>query len=241
MSDILYIVMPAYNEEANIERVVRDWYPHIAYKSRGSKLVIADEGSTDRTREILTALKEEMPRLEILTGTDKLHGPKCIALYDYAIKNGADYVFQTDSDGQTEPDEFPAFWHHRHEYEVILGNRTERGDGKIRHFVEKVVICLLYIFFRVRVPDANVPFRLMETACLKKYLYRLPKDYFLPNIMLTTFFKYYGHHVGYKRISFRPRGGGKNSINLIKIVKVGIQAFADFYAFSRMLKKEKEG
>ena len=43
MSDILYIVMPAYNEEANIERVVREWYPHIAYKPAGSKLVIADE------------------------------------------------------------------------------------------------------------------------------------------------------------------------------------------------------
>lgn len=38
------------------------------------------------------------------------HGPKHIALYDYAIRKGADYIFQTDSDGQTSPDEFEALY-----------------------------------------------------------------------------------------------------------------------------------
>lgn len=98
--DSLYIVMPAYNEEENIESVVKQWYPILEGKSENSRLVVADSGSTDHTHEILLKLKtEKYPRLEILATTNRYHGPKVIALYDYAIKNNVDYIFQTDSDG----------------------------------------------------------------------------------------------------------------------------------------------
>lgn len=99
--DSIYVVMPAYNEEENIEAVVRQWYPVLEMAGEQSRLVIADNGSKDATHEILMKLKESMPQLEILEKTDRYHGPKVIALYKYAIKNGADYIFQTDSDGQT--------------------------------------------------------------------------------------------------------------------------------------------
>ena len=101
--DSLYIVMPAYNEEANILSVVDSWYGVLADKSPDSRLVVADSGSVDATHNILLKYKQNHPQLEILEKTEKQHGPKVIALYDYAIKQGADYIFQTDSDGQTSP------------------------------------------------------------------------------------------------------------------------------------------
>ena len=99
--------------------------------------------------------------------------------------------------------------------------------------MEKVVTWLLFIFFRVRVPDANVPFRLMESSTLKRFLYRIPKDYFLPNIILTAYFKRFGCVVAYKRISFNGRSAGTNSISMLKIVKVGIRALKDFAMFAK--------
>ena len=111
--DSLYIVMPAYNEEENIREVVKGWYPLLEGKSKSSRLVIADSGSTDSTHQILLELRKAYPKLELLEDTDRQHGPKLIALYNYAIQKGADYVFQTDSDGQTEPGEFAAFWKRR--------------------------------------------------------------------------------------------------------------------------------
>ena len=51
--DKLYIVMPAYNEEANIIDVVREWYPILEGKNEESRLVIADGGSKDNTLNIL--------------------------------------------------------------------------------------------------------------------------------------------------------------------------------------------
>ena len=43
--------------------------------------------------------------------------------YHYALEQGADYVFQTDSDGQTLPEEFWPFWEQRKEYDMLIGNR----------------------------------------------------------------------------------------------------------------------
>ncbi|MGN0482358.1 MAG: glycosyltransferase family 2 protein [Lachnospiraceae bacterium] len=232
--DSLFIVMPAYNEEENVETVVKQWYHVLEGKSEESRLVIADSGSTDRTHEILEKLKEgEYPQLDILSDTGKQHGPKVIALYDYAIKKGADYIFQTDSDGQTNPNEFDAFWQLRNQYDGIFGNRTVRGDGQSRAFVEKVVCLLVKLFFGVKVPDANAPFRLMKTDVVKKYLYKMQLDYNLPNIMMTTYFVYNHEKTLFQPITFKPRQGGVNSINIPKIVKIGWKALSDF----RILKK----
>ena len=231
--DSLYVVMPAYNEEANIEETIKAWYGILDGKADNSRLIIADSGSLDATHEILMRLKNDYPKLEILTDSDKQHGPKVIALYDCAIKNGIDYIFQTDSDGQTDPDEFSQFWDLRSEYDGIFGNRTVRGDGKSRAFVEKVVCTLIKMFFGVKVPDANAPFRLMKTEVVKKYLYKMRPDYNLPNIMMTTYFVYNKEKVKFIPISFKPRQGGVNSINIPKIIKIGWKALGDF----RELKK----
>lgn len=232
--DKLYIVMPAYNEEENIEDVVKEWYPVLDGKHEESRLVIADSGSTDATHEKLRDLQAVYPKLEILSNTQKQHGPKVIALYDYAIhKGGVDFIFQTDSDGQTTADEFKKFWTERNAYDAVLGCRSQRGDGKQRAFVEKVVCFLLKIYFGVHVPDANAPFRLMKTELVAKYLDRLAPDYNLPNIMMTTFFSYYNEKVDFKEISFRPRQGGKNSINIPKICKIGWKALKDFGKFKK--------
>lgn len=235
--ETLYIVMPAYNEEENIKEVVKQWYPILEDKSDDSRLVIADSGSKDKTHEILMEMKNnEFPKIEILSHTNQYHGPKVIALYDYAIKNGADYIFQTDSDRQTNPDEFDAFWNERATYDGIFGNRTVREDGKDRAFVEHTVCTLLKLYFGVNVPDANAPFRLMKAEIVRKYLYRMPPEYNLPNIMMTTYFAYYNENINFKEISFKPRQAGVNSVNIPRIVKIGWNALGDFKKFKKSMK-----
>lgn len=234
--DSLYIVMPAYNEEANIKEVVEQWYPLLNGKDEKSRLVIADSGSQDMTHNILVTLQKKYPKLYILETINQYHGPKLIALYDYAVQNNIDYVFQTDSDGQTNPKEFDKFWEMREHYDGIFGNRVVRGDGNERAFVEKVVCILLRIYFGVKVPDANAPFRLMKCDVVKKYLYKMPDIYDLPNVMMTTYYAFYKERMLFEEISFRPRNAGKNSINFFKIIKIGIKALGDFYRLKREMK-----
>lgn len=233
--DSIFVVMPAYNEQENIETVVKQWYSVLEGKSSDSRLVVADSGSTDNTHKILKKLQSSYPQLELLQHTQKQHGPKVLALYRYAIKNRADYIFQTDSDGQTDPGEFEQFWELRKRYDIVVGKRTVRGDGRSRAFIEHVVCFLLKIFFGVDIPDANAPFRLMKSSVVQKYLDKLPQDYNIPNIMLTTYFAYYKEKMVFKEISFRPRQKGKNSINICKIIQIGWKAIGDFKKLRREL------
>lgn len=229
--------MPAYNEGKNIRETVSSWIKVLEGKSGKSRLVVADSGSTDDTHKILLELKKKYKKLEILGGTNKLHGPKVLALYDYAIKRGADYVFQTDSDGQTNPKEFAKFWRQREEYDVILGHRSKRGDGRIRGLVERVVCLLLQLFFDVRVPDANAPFRIMKSSIIEKYYNQIPREYELPNILLTAYFVRFGERVKFEEISFKPRGRGTNSINLKKIFRIGRESLVVFARFRRDMRR----
>lgn len=233
--DDIYLVMPAYNEAENIIDVVDSWYAVLEGKGENSRFVVADSGSTDATHEILVQLQQKYPRLVILSDTRKEHGPKVIALYHYAAKNGADYIFQTDSDGQTDPDEFHKFWKLRNKYDAVIGKRVSRGDGKTRTVVEKVLCILLYFYYRVRIPDANAPFRLMKSELVEKYLEKLPTNYDLPNVMLTTFFVYFKERVKFVNITFAARQGGVNSVNMMRIVKTGWKSLSDFYKIRKNL------
>lgn len=234
--DSLYIVMPAYNEEENIRKVVQAWYPLLEGKSGDSRLVVADSGSSDQTHQILLKLQETCPQLEILEDSDRQHGPKILALYRYAVEHQIDYIFQTDSDGQTDPEEFAAFWELRKTYDAVLGKRGIRGDGRVRAYVERVVCLLLRLYFGVKVPDANAPFRLMRSDIVAKYLDDLPDDYHLPNIIFTMYFVKYQEKVLFQEISFRSRQGGKNSVNILKIIKTGCRALGDFSRFRKTIK-----
>lgn len=227
----LFVVIPAYNEEENIERCVEDWYPVVEnHNDDGeSRLVIVNDGSRDHTFEKLKDLAESRPLLVPVTKENGGHGSAVLHGYRYAIEDGAEWIFQTDSDGQTDPAEFEAFWEKRNDYDAIIGKRIVRGDGKDRKFVENVVCFLLRTIFGIRVEDANAPFRLMRAELVGKYIGKLPQDFNLPNIMLTTYFVYFKEKVLFLPITFKPRQKGTNSINPKKIIKIGWKAVGDFW------------
>ena len=153
--------------------------------------------------------------------------------------NGADYIYQTDSDGQTDPAEFEKFWQIREGYDAIFGNRTSRGDGFSRAVVEKVLCAVLWTYFHVSVPDANAPFRLMKADYVAEYLPLMPQNYNLPNALLTAFGAYFHRKIRFIPISFKPRQGGTNSINIRKIVKIGRQALHDFREIQKAVAKKR--
>ena len=189
--DTIYFVLPAYNEEANIEDVIKQWHPvceKINAEGHVAKLVIANDGSKDKTFAIMQKLQTKFPLLKPLDKQNSGHGPSIQAGYKYAVAEGADYIFQTDSDGQTEPSEFPEFWENRRKYEMIIGYRKDRGDGFGRLVVTRVLRLLIFLTFHVYVKDANTPFRLMKASVLEKELKYVPRDYFLTNVLISVIF-----------------------------------------------------
>lgn len=228
MADRLFIVIPAYNEQDNIKQVVEDWYPIVDRYGTDSRLVVIDDGSRDDTFAILRKMSEKMPKLTALTKKNGGHGATILFGYKYALENGADYIFQTDSDGQTLPSEFETFWVSRNKYDITIGYRNRRRDGLSRIFVTRILRLVVHLCFRVYVLDPNTPYRIMSAATLKENLKYVPDDFFLTNVALSAIYKKRRQKVHFIPITFRARQGGVNSINLVKIFKIGLSSISSF-------------
>lgn len=234
--DKLYIVIPSYNEVDTIEEVIKDWYEVVKKVSKESRLVIFDGKSKDGTDKVIKKMCKKMPQL-VFESREKIgHGPTVHLAYKYAIDKGANYIFQTDADGQTVADEFWQFWEERNNYDAIIGHRNHRKDGISRIIVTKTLKLVLILIFGISVTDANTPFRLMNVKVLKKYIDKIPSKFNLPNVMLTVMFLKKKEKVKFIPITFKDRQGGDNKINLKSITKIGIQAVKDFKEMKKLLK-----
>lgn len=244
--DILYIVIPAYNEAANIKMVIEEWYPIVEkYNGNGnSRLLVIDDGSKDETYQIMQKCAESRPLLLAVTKANGGHGATVLHGYHMALEQGADYIFQTDSDGQTLPQEFHEFWKRRKHYDMVIGYRKGRKDGFSRIVVTKVLKAVILVCFHVNVKDANTPFRLMRAETLWHYIGEIPKEFNLSNVLISVIYEKNKVKTRYLPITFRPRQGGKNSINIKSITKIGWKAILDFWKINRVLdiykKKDKE-
>ena len=83
--------------------------------------------------------------------------------------------------------------------------------------------------------DANTPYRLMKACELKEVLAQIPEGFYLSNVLMTVLYEKKRLGVYYYPITFRPRQGGKNSINMKKIMKIGKNAWADFRRINRTI------
>jgi glycosyltransferase involved in cell wall biosynthesis len=237
MKEKLYIVIPAYNESANIERIVTEWHPIVKKIGNGSKLVIIDDGSKDETYAILKQLQQKYKLLDCVKKKNSGHGATVLFGYKYALKEKADYIFQTDSDGQTDPAEFWQFWEKRNKYDAIIGHRNHRQDGLSRVIVTRVLRFVIRLKFGVKVTDANTPFRLMTAKSLRENIRYVPDGFNLSNVILSVIYAKRKQKIVFIPITFRPRQGGKNSINVPKIFGIAKRALKDFSEINKTLKQ----
>ncbi len=239
VKEVICFVLPAYNEEENIKKVIAQWHPiceQINAEGNEAHLVIANDGSKDKTFAIMQSLQSKYPLLKPLDKENSGHGSTVLYLYHYAINNNADYIFQTDSDGQTLPDEFWQMWENRDKYDFQIGTRGGRQDGASRVFVTKTLRLVVWLMFHVWVKDANTPFRLLKADKLKPVLDIIPQDYNLTNVAVSAIAVRKQYNIGWYPITFRPRQGGVNSINMKRIFKIGFKALIDFRTINRNLR-----
>jgi hypothetical protein len=94
---------------------------------------------------------------------------------------------------------------------------------------------VIFLFFHVAIEDANTPFRLMEANYLRECITLVPEDYFLSNVLLSVIYTKKKAHMRFVPITFRPRQGGVNSINIPRIIGIGLDAIQDFIRLNRQI------
>lgn len=232
-TESVFIVMPAYNEEANIEDVIKSWHAVVQQINASAKLVIFDDGSKDNTYQTMLSLQTQYPQLIPIKKTNSGHGPTCLFAYQYAIEQQADYIFQTDSDGQTSPDDFWKFYDNRKNYDFVIGYRNNREDGFFRKITSLVLKLSIFFIYGIWAKDSNTPFRMLNAKKLAPLLPKIPNNFFLANVLLVILIIKYKkslqHTLLWLPIQFKERAKGENSINYLNIFKIGMGSIQSFY------------
>ena len=230
MAARLIVVMPAYNEAACIEEVCREWLS-VLDSLPESRLLVINDGSTDRTGEILAELARIQPALGVVHQANAGHGAAVLHGYRKALELGGAWVLQVDSDGQLDPRDLSRLWACTGEARFLLGCRMARCDPWLRRALSAALRLLIRILFGVRLRDPNVPFRLMEARYLAELLARLPEGVFAPNVLLAILAARRGADFREVPVSHRPRRAGPGSLRGLKFVRVLPRCLRELLAF----------
>ena len=224
----LLIIIPAYNEEEVIENVIKDWLKlqlDIDYK-----LLIINDGSKDRTSEIIDNISQNNKKIIKIDKDNSGHGNTIIFGYNYAIENNYDLVFQTDSDNQFTPNDFERlFLQLDEETDLILGIRKKRNDGFIRVILSKLFLrFFILIIFGKLIHDPNVPYRLISRKFLRNFLNSLKNNsYLAPNILMSI----YANKVKMIDVSHYKRTTGSLTWSPIKLLIFCFNLFIEIIRF----------
>jgi dolichol-phosphate mannosyltransferase len=214
----LMIVMPVYNEQASVRKVVMEWFQEIENWTESFVFLAIDDGSTDQSLDVLKRLQSQLgSRMEVLSRENRGHGQSCLQGYRQALSQGIPWIMQIDSDGQCDPQYFFRLWRLRKEKDIIYGRRASRDDGWRRVVASHILRFTLLVTCGVYCTDANVPYRLIRTETLKDHINRIPPDFFLANVALSVLLRRdYRVRESKIRIHFRERYGGEPSVALGK-------------------------
>ena len=108
------VCIPAYNEEAHIQEVIKKSLPHV------DKVIVCDDGSTDNTAK----LAKDAGAI-VISQKNQGYGASIITLFNYARKENAQIMITLDGDGQHNPEQIPLLTNAitTHNVDVAIGSR----------------------------------------------------------------------------------------------------------------------
>ncbi|MGG7666390.1 glycosyltransferase family 2 protein [Dyadobacter sp. BHUBP1] len=234
MSYLLSIVMPAYNEQDCIEKVVYNWTSFLKTKfpNDNTTLIVINDGSKDNTKVLLDELDKKIDNLTVVHQKNGGHGNAVVNGYRKALELGSEYVFQTDSDDQFVSEDFDKLWDKRSQSQFILGYRQVRHDAGVRLFITKFLRGTISAVYGTFIMDSNIPFRLIKGTFLQKLMNQLPNpEPFAPNIFLAVMAKKSGQQLFDIPITHKDRETGTVSIVKWNLWKVCIRSFKELLRF----------
>jgi glycosyltransferase involved in cell wall biosynthesis len=167
-ADPVSIVMVAFNEARTIEAEVVGFHEAIVQKLPGSELIVAEDGSTDGTTEIL---QELAVRIGVIHETGPERKGYKRAFLDAIFRARNPFVFFSDTGGKHDPDDFWKLYALRNDYDLIVGRKTGRRDQRYRRLLTWSYNWILRTYFGVDgVYDADSGFRLFNRAMVDRVL-----------------------------------------------------------------------
>ena len=208
------IIIPAYNESANIENTVKD----IVTNAPDFDYVIINDCSTDNTLEICERNGFNVVNLPLNLGI----GGAVQTGYRYAYNNGYDIAVQVDGDGQHDP----AFLTKMAEVmmaekaDMLIGSRFLEKEGfqssRVRRMGITYFTWLIKLFTRKKITDPTSGLRMINSDIIEIFAESYPRDYPEPESVVHVI--RLGKNVREIPVIMRERQGGKSSIRFFSSI-----------------------
>jgi glycosyltransferase involved in cell wall biosynthesis len=226
------VIVNVFNEAKTIEREIREIHAEIIQKLPGSELIVAEDGSTDGTKEILERLKRE---LGIISSTSAERKGYARAFRDAVALVGHSHVFFSDTGGKQDFADFWQLYPYRDQYGIVSGVRTGRRDQLYRRLMTWVYNFLLRLYFHVNLHDADVGFRIYQTPLIRKIANETWLNRHLISSELALRAIYSGCQVKEVPVVYRQRAGTSRGLPPAKIPKVIIGVLKNFSRLKQVL------
>lgn len=211
MKSDLLIVIPAYNEEENIENVVtfiREKYSQYDY-------VVVNDGSKDRTADICRQKGYELLNLPVNLG---LAGAFQAGL-KYAYAKGYSYAIQFDADGQHRPEFIePMLERIKEGYDIVIGSRfvnLKKGNS-MRMVGSKMITVAIKMTTGKRVSDPTSGMRMFSRDMIKEFAQNLNYG---PEPDTVSYLLKNGARISEVPVYMEERQAGESYLNLANSCK----------------------
>ncbi len=222
---MISLVIPCYNEEESILQTCTELMDVMSHQGEEFELIFVDDGSKDRTLQILSALQPQNPHIRILSFSRNFgHQLAVTAGIDHAR---GDAVVLIDADLQDPPELIPEMikkW--KEGYEVVYGQRILRkGESYFKRITARLFYRLLNRLSEVPIPLDTGDFRLMDRRVVDELIKMREHHRFIRGMVSWVGFKQ--TPVYYDR---RPRFAGKSKYPLRKMLRFTMDGIVSFSA-----------
>ena len=156
------VLIPAYNEAGSISEVVR------GAKRLVSRVLVVDDGSTDRTNSLARGAGAEVISQTVNRGK----GTALRLGFETLLAGGSDAVMVLDGDGQHDPEEIPNFIKRARQSEagIVLGNRMEDASEMppVRYYTNRTMSRIISWLCKQEIPDSQCGYRLVGRPVIEQ-------------------------------------------------------------------------
>jgi len=220
------IVMLVYNEAEIIESVIREYYEKVYVKLSDAEFIIAEDGSTDGTKEILNRLASELD-LRLVSGEERKGYVR--AYRDSVQLPEKDVIFFTDSSGKHYPEDFWDMYPLMDTYDIVSGYKKKRKDPLYRIMMTKIFNNLVNLYFGTQFKDIDSGFKLIKREAM---LDVLKDDWICTDLIsfeIMVRLVYRGYTSKEVSVRHRPRQNGESrglpAKKIPKVIKMVLSNF----------------
>jgi len=203
---VLSVVIPAYNEEPNVEACYRELVEVLVVLGRPFEVVFVDDGSSDGTFAVLARRAEADPRLRVIRFRRNAGQTAALAAGFRAARGEG--VVTLDADLQNDPRDIPTLLAALAACDAVWGWRVDRRDPWTKRAASRIANTVRQRFTRDGIHDTGCPLKVFRRQALE----RLPLFYAFRGMhrFLAALLRMEGYRVVEVPVRHRPRYAGRS-------------------------------